>query len=199
VRSFPIFGVTQAGERSPSSECGLAQIPIRHSLRDTQFIDYNHTQRPRARAPELHVLRQCPTSALSGKGVRPARPALTSVLGPSKFPEHIFFRSFKILVRAFSPLPARIGKRVQIPRCRATVSEENAAGHWEPPGKAGGRTANCSCKAIWSPRPSVLTREARRPVRTATKTIPFACQGGLHARAPHDFFVAPFLRVGLDS
>ncbi len=26
---------------------------------------------------------------------------------------------------------AKIGKRVQFPRCRATVSEKIAAGHWE--------------------------------------------------------------------
>src|SRR4051794_19211006 len=31
---------------------------------------------------------------------------------------------------------AKTGKRVQIPRCRATVSEDIALGHWEFPGKA---------------------------------------------------------------
>ncbi len=36
------------------------------------------------------------------------------------------------------------GKRVRIPRCRATVSEEPAAGHWASPGKAGGPIADCT-------------------------------------------------------
>jgi len=45
------------------------------------------------------------------------------------------------------------GKRVRIPRCRATVSEEPAAGHWASPGKAGGPIADCTGQAG-----SVLTR-----------------------------------------
>ena len=49
---------------------------------------------------------------------------MTSPRIPIKFSEHDFFRSFKILVRAFLSAWAEIGKRVQIPRCRATVSEE---------------------------------------------------------------------------
>src|ERR1700675_2883809 len=49
-----------------------------------------------------------------------------------------FFPLFQNLVRASSSLRTKIGKRVQFPRCRATVSEDIAAGHWGFPGKAGG-------------------------------------------------------------
>ena len=53
---------------------------------------------------------------------------------------------------------------MRIPRCRATVSEEIAAGHWSgSPGKAG-----CGSRTEL-----VLTREARRPARTAN-TNPFS-------------------------
>ena len=37
------------------------------------------------------------------------------------------------------------GKRVQIPRCRATVSEDIATGHWGKPGKA-----SCSNRMLGS-------------------------------------------------
>ena len=52
---------------------------------------------------------------------------------------------------------------MRIPRCRATVSEEIAIGHWGIPGKAG-----CICRMA----KAVLTRKARRLARTAN-TNPF--------------------------
>jgi len=51
---------------------------------------------------------------------------------------------------------AKTGKRVQFPRCRATVSEKIAAVHWEIPGKA-----VCRIRMLRNPR--ILTRKARRP------------------------------------
>ena len=49
----------------------------------------------------------------------------------------------------------KTGKRVQFPRCRATVSEDIALGHWKIPGRP--RT---------NPDRNILTREARRPARS---------------------------------
>ena len=37
------------------------------------------------------------------------------------------------------PRSGRIGKRVQLPRCRATVSEDIASGHWSDLGRPAAR------------------------------------------------------------
>src|SRR6478752_5334846 len=51
---------------------------------------------------------------------------------PLSAPLHSFRRSalFQFLRNARLRHSAKTGKRVQIPRCRATVSEEIASGHW---------------------------------------------------------------------
>jgi len=75
--------------------------------------------------------------------------ALTFPHHTSKFPASQFC-SFPIASGSRSPRQHwRGGKRVRIPRCRATVSEKMAASHWEIPGKAG-----CECRTVHA----VLTR-----------------------------------------
>jgi hypothetical protein len=60
---------------------------------------------------------------------------------------------------------------VRIPRCRATVSEEIAAGHWEIPGKAGWARRT-------QPRPDSLSQEigANRQHQPLSRV-----KGGVHA------------------
>jgi hypothetical protein len=43
---------------------------------------------------------------------------------------------FSVFSKGWAKRSAKTGKRVQIPRCRATVSEDMSLGHWETPGKA---------------------------------------------------------------
>jgi hypothetical protein len=65
---------------------------------------------------------------------------------------------------------AKTGKRVQFPRCRATVSEDIALGHWEIPGKAADESGSNSS--------SLAKPGDRRDPSTSTS---FACQGGWNA------------------
>ena len=54
---------------------------------------------------------------------------------------------------------AKTGKRVQFPRCRATVSEKIAAGHWEQ-----SREGRCKKLDVLNPQGlRILSRKARRP------------------------------------
>jgi hypothetical protein len=58
-------------------------------------------------------------------------PALTTPRLPSKFQTRFFVLYQNLGSRISVHDRTEIGKRVQIPRCRATVSEEIAIGHWE--------------------------------------------------------------------
>src|SRR5260370_27627495 len=89
----------------------------------------------------------------------------------------LFPKSFDLRVFAIS---AKTGKRVKIPRCRATVSEELADSHWVMPGKAVCRNRMLpdrrALAAIWTHPHS----QARRPAQTVHRK-PFACKGGWYA------------------
>src|ERR1700745_2087859 len=71
----------------------------------------------------------------------PVRRILKHTAPPFDFASAAHYSRFRYSA-LFHPRKARLrrsaktGKRVQFPRCRATVSEDIALGHWETPGKA---------------------------------------------------------------
>src|SRR5258706_9796626 len=88
-------------------------------------------------------------------------------------------------------MPAPRGKRVQIPRCRATVSENIADVHWESSSiqKSDRRPGK---DAAEDGLPLVLTRKPGDRREPYPET-PFACKGGHMVRSLVVFLVVLFL------
>src|ERR1700680_4242450 len=105
----------------------------------------------------------------------------------------LFQKSFDLRVFAIS---AKTGKRVKIPRCRATVSEEIAARSLGDARE--GRLPPWD--VVRSPRSTIKLHphsQARRPAQTVHRN-PFACNGGWYACILRSAFCL-FIRGGVVS
>src|SRR5712671_134314 len=81
---------------------------------------------------------------------------LTSTPPRRYIPLIVFSVLFHVLRYARLCHSAKTGKRVRIPRCRATVSEDNCSRHWEKTREGWLQNSDGN----------ILTRKARRPAPT---------------------------------